>query len=161
MVVLFVGDDHDHEQGVVAEEPVVAGTRPAERRADRREHRTHGALIAVTAGAELGGTGEAGGHVIALGQVTTAGWERALRIAGVDAAGLRHEGAELAAPDLVADVHVGRHDTEMDGLIGQPIADATDEAVNACLAVGMDDCLFKPVYLEVLESQLNKLAETR
>ena len=39
--------------------------------------------------------------------------------------------------------------------------DATDEAVNACLAVGMDDCLFKPVYLEVLESQLNKLAETR
>lgn len=40
----------------------------------------------------------------------------------------------------------------MYGLTG----DATDEAVNACLAAGMDDCLFKPIYLEVLEAQLGK-----
>lgn len=34
--------------------------------------------------------------------------------------------------------------------------DATDEAVDACLAAGMDDCLFKPTYLEVLEARLGK-----
>jgi len=43
----------------------------------------------------------------------------------------------------------------MFGLTG----DATDEAVTACLAAGVDDCLFKPIYLEVLEAQLGKLSD--
>lgn len=44
----------------------------------------------------------------------------------------------------------------MYGLTG----DATDESVTACLAAGMDDCFFKPIYLEVLEAQLNKSGAT-
>jgi hypothetical protein len=31
--------------------------------------------------------------------------------------------------------------------------------VTACLAAGVDDCLFKPIYLEVLEAQLGKLSD--
>ena len=60
-------------------------------------------------------------------------------------------GLDVARERRAQEAESGLPRVTMYGLTG----DATDEAIQACLAAGMDDCLFKPIYLEVLEAQLS------
>ncbi|MFO0637377.1 MAG: hypothetical protein U0168_31515, partial [Nannocystaceae bacterium] len=139
LVGRIVGHDHDHQDGLVADELLVAAAALGLGRIERSDERRDRLLDRAAAGADLGHARELLQQVVVVGgEAVAVGEGRAVHARGAEARGLGHQIADGGAAGLVAGVRVaGDHADVIRVDLLQRVLDRGDEAVEAVEQLGL------------------------